>query len=370
MVFDTLYWIQWIRELFAPTAQSLPPTALAIIVYLVTVYIVVSLYPYYERFLATLSKIRSDYDSLGQGISRYYGVKRRHYQYSKLVMAVTLFVAFIVFIVDEGVDPVIIGSVIGVFPLIVFELNKYWKKPHLVLEGVSITKYPESWHVFDDIRSDDEATNSIGVQAIVRNEGRATAKNSTVKLESSRIKEKKYHTRWSEINPVERDIAPGEEQQVDLFWVDLLDEIVKTAVAVEDDNENHHPPGDYDMIERPEFSSGQHELTILMNASNMSQRASKITIQNDEQVIMPGDILSSCSEWEIIKTIKSNGKSYAIHYDEKDENILEVSPWLDIDFLSEINKFSRENIDIREGEKYEDTLKRVYDIKGEDEDLS
>jgi len=366
MLLGTLSYIPRIWSYVSPPIfPEFPPTVLAVLGYLFILLTAVLTSSIHKRFSKLLSEVKIESNSLVWGLFQYYGFERRHYQYSKLFLVFISLFGVLLISIRENVAPVVIGSIIGIFPLVILEANKATKKPYLVLEEVNVTIYPKSWHLFEDPRSDKQATNSVGVQALIRNEGRATAKNSSIKIRSNKISGKKYHTRWSEINPVERDIVSGEEQQVDLFWIDLFDEIVETAVPIEGDDESHYPPGDYDMVERPELSSGEHSFDILMSASNMLQRNSEITIQGRKDFNIPDDILDLSSEWEVIKSVKSNGDLFAIHYKKDKENLLEVSPWLDIDFLSETEKFSKENLDIRNGERYEEALRRVYDLKEE-----
>ncbi|MFD1586242.1 hypothetical protein ACFR9U_04560 [Halorientalis brevis] len=289
------------------------------------------------------------------------GLTRGSYQFLKVTTTFVLYLVIIWVLVIMGTEPVIIGSFLGALPPLLFELNKEWSNPYVVLEDLRLVKYPEQWWVFGGGRDDKTATNSVGVHAVVKNEGRGTAENCTVHVKSDLVGDQRYHTRWADKNKISKNLSPGERQKVDLLWVDLRDESVSTAIPEIGDDEEHYPPGEYNKQIRPELSSSRHCLKSVVSASNMAKQEFNIRLGEEDRLSIPEDIIERATDWDVIKSLKNNpNEDYVILYNEMGHRILEVPSGIDISYLNRIEGFSEEDLDKQPTETYSDALERVY----------
>ncbi|QCW04195.1 hypothetical protein [Natrinema pallidum] len=297
-------------------------------------------------------------------ICEHFGLSRSKYQIFKTISLPTvLILLFILVALVRKIPPIIIGSFLGVLPALIIEWNNICKNPYVVLSEVKVTKYPKEWYTFGSIKSAGSATNSIGVHAILRNEGRGVAEDCVVKLGSNSISEQEYHTRWEDVNPVKMDLSPGESQVADLFWVDLEYEHVQTANPNRDrENEEHYPPGTYEWIERPELSIGDHRFDVLISAANMRQRQEKVTISDSTTVSIPDAVMSAADEWSVIQTLKEHDEGFAIIYNKYGKEVMEIPRSVRLVELQRIDELSKERFGVKTDSEYEEYLKDEYTI--------
>ncbi|WP_152422541.1 hypothetical protein [Natrinema pallidum] len=215
--------------------------------------------------------------------------------------------------------------------------------------------------MFGETRSHQEAENGVQVQIEVKNEGRAPAEDCTVKFSSTEIQNQTYHTRWSDVNEVETLITPGEEEMVDLFWMDLKDKDILTAKPEKEGDEKHYPPGEFGKIHRVELSVGDHSIISHINARNMAEIEQEIEELSD--ISVPDGIVDLSEEWEVIEAIKQVDETFVIFYNIGGEKVLEVSSEVDLEILDEIDELSREKINARPNEQYSEALKRIFTIE-------
>ena len=293
------------------------------------------------------------------------GISHKQYQFILIFFIILFYILIVYWRALENTKPVIIGSLLGALPVLIFELNREIRKPHIVLEDVQIIEYPEEWWSFGLEKTNREAQNSIGLHATFRNDGRETAKNCTVRLVSDGVNDQQYHTRWSNQNQLNLELSPNEKQVVDLLWVDLATEIARTAAPNITDSEAHDPPGSYKKTSRPELSADRHSLKVKVLADNMSETEFSISMGGKEQVQMPDDIIHSASEWNVISALKQkSNEPYVIKYHRKRTKSLEIPDTLsDIEYLSRIDDFSEDELNKQPTEPYEAALERRYDVK-------
>lgn len=347
-------------------ANTVAPDWLNPVSYTIVVYfILIVLFTIYYKIRKIIPVNNAGLSELPWIISNNIGMSHKQYQISQIFSIVVIYVLSVVYAASKNVDPVIIGSLLGALPVIIFELNREIQKPHVTLEDVQIIKYPDQWWVFGTKRTHHNSNNSVGVHVTIRNDGRETVENCTVRLLSDGVDNQQYHTRWSNQNQLMLELSPEEEQTADLLWIDLRDEIVKTADPNVEDNERHHPPGSYAMISRPELSTDFHKLSIVVSGDNIPENKFQVNISEKRQIQMPNDIIQRSSEWDVITSIKRKpNEPYAIQYRRKTEEVLEIPDTLtDIDYLSRINKFSESELQRGPKETYEDALDRNYTVR-------
>jgi hypothetical protein len=262
-----------------------------------------------------------------------------------------------------GVDGVVIGSMLGVLPPTLFQLNKTLSKPNVILEDVYVTEYPGRWYVFGTDRDDVKAMNSICLHAELKNTGSRTAEDCSIKLQSPDFSSQKYHTRWSNSNFVTRDLSPGEKQTVDLLWITLDKQKVKTAKPMrKGDNEEHFPPGSYEKTTRHELKGRNCSMDVLIEAVNMPLRKERVKIGGKEDLKIPEDIIENCQEWDVITNIKSGYESYIVYYNRQGKEELELPRDLRLNMLKEFEQFKPANIAMKSSERYEEAVDRIFKI--------
>jgi len=316
-----------------------------------------------------LRKIRDEGDSgvadIPWLILKRQGLSHKQYQYGTIFIIVLGYFSIVYFATTENTEPVIIGSLLGALPVLLFELNREVRKPHVVLDEVSVVEYPEEWWSFGLKRTHKQANNAIGIHARFRNDGRETAENCTVRVISDSVSGQQYHTRWSNQNQLTLELSPKEEQTADLLWIDLETQIVQTGNPNVKSTEDHDPPGSYKKTSRPEMSTNIHSLRVVVSADNMSETTFPVNIGDKSRVRMPSDIINAATEWNVISALKknSNGTS-VIKYHRKTTKTLEVPDTLtDLEYLRRIDEFNKENIQSQLAEEYESALKRKYELK-------
>jgi hypothetical protein len=306
---------------------------------------------------------RIRYSNFVRRCLNYLGIRWKWYQYFKLGSFFILFI-LLLYLVSTTQKPIIIGSLLGAFPPVLIEIDKRWRKPNIRVKNIKITKYPKSWHTFGEWRADENANNNLRLQIEVENRGRGTAKDCQIKIRSDKINSQKYHTRWSESKQIKNDLSPNESKTVDALWMDLESTGIYTPSPKQDIVDNHYPPGSYDMIHRPELSTGNHSFSMEVTAKGKTQRTEEIP--NLSNIEIPDDLLDLGEDWEVINTIKNVGEKYVIYYNINKEKIIEVSEWVDMKILSEIDEFSREEIGAKQSETYKEALERKFTIKKQD----
>ncbi|WP_459987413.1 hypothetical protein, partial [Natrinema sp. JCM 9743] len=65
-------------------------------------------------------------------------IENRWYQYAKVGLSIQISV-LILYRAASTQEPIIVGSLLGIFPTIIIGLNSHWKKPHVVIKDVKVT---------------------------------------------------------------------------------------------------------------------------------------------------------------------------------------------------------------------------------------
>ncbi|NUB91035.1 hypothetical protein HT576_08375 [Haloterrigena sp. SYSU A121-1] len=266
-----------------------------------------------------------------------FGLNRSWFQVVKVSIVFLIYAIFVASLFPLGVPAVIVGSLLGAFPPFLFEINRRWSKPHIVLDECTAIKYPNRWWVFGLRKEENVARNAVGVHAVIKNEGRKTAKNCRVEISSNLVEKERYHTRWKDKNQPEYNLSPGETRVVDLFWVDLEDPIVETAIPEKTEDTGYNFPGDYTTYPQTELSTGTHRLKARFNASNMAEKRSVISLNDKEVFQMPTEIIMESEEWSKIRSIKDNpSEDWIVNYKEGKDNNLYVPKNFDREYINDV----------------------------------
>lgn len=291
------------------------------------------------------------------------GISHRYYQLFTVGLLSLLYISIVLEFNDRyGFEPVVLGSLLGAFPLIIFETNKRLSKPHVTIGDVRVVKYPHKWYLFDPTKKEKTAPGAIGIHAVVTNDGRETARDCEVKLTCDKFPSQSYRTRWRDGNLVQRDIAPGESQEVDLAWINLKTEVFETAEYNRSSKEDEYPPGDYEMIPHREIT-GESSFTVAIRAANMPQETQDLLVDGRESFSIPDDFIEIAEDWGVIAEIKERNQDYVVHIEKDQElDILEVPETMNLRDLTETEAFDREEVVGESGLRYPDALKKEYNI--------
>lgn len=301
-------------------------------------------------------------EAVGRASDAWRTYPRRQNQF---ILVTTIAIAYILFtVVTTFIFPAVVtGSLLGAFPLLIFEANKYFSSPYVVVSEVNVVRYPDKWFVFGP-KDEDIANGGICVHVKLVNEGRKTAKSCAVHLRSSAVDDQGYPVRWTEGNALEKDIAPNEIQEIDLFWIDYDDGLLKTGDPNRDEDEEHYPPGSYNWIPHHEISEGEQSFSVTIRGKNMEQREFPIEIFGKEYVD-PKELFNKAEDWGVIQRIKEYDEDYAILYRrDRNDDILEVPFDMQLGLLGEQGgEFDPQSILDGDHYDYEQALREKYDVR-------
>ena len=290
------------------------------------------------------------------------GGTHRQYQGIVVVSISAIYVVFLLVFIDIiSPKPVLLGSLIGAFPVFVFEVNRYFRKPYLSVTERYAVKYPNKVYIFDPVESI-KAENAVCVHGIIANQGRETAEEATVRVRADDLSNTQYHTRWQDENKVYRDIAPGERQQVHLLWINLETENFE-APSIDSsglNREKQYPPGRYDRTARLEISNRPVHYEMVLRAKNMPERIVPLSEKTSAQ--SPKKIINQSEEWDATDSIKRNYKHFAILYELENDSELHVPRSVDLNDFEEFDEF-----EIPEHLTAEDAIERTHNIIWVDE---
>lgn len=256
-------------------------------------------------------------------INRYRWIQRLKWS----VPGALYLVVLILIATQTATPPVVVGSLIGVLPVLLAELREEFVEPHLVVEDVDVVLYPNRIYVLDG--TDEHGPNAIGVKAHIRNVGLEPAKDCTVRLASSEV-DQSFATRWErEDHPISVELAPNEVHTIDAFWVTLGSNDLATA-GLEDRSGPVPPrPGNYSKTTRPEVPYGRQEFSLELKAANMDYYTVPLSLTGSKATLFPEDLLGRAEEWELTRAKKAAHRC-AIWYSHGDEHLLEVSEGITI----------------------------------------
>lgn len=292
------------------------------------------------------------------------GIEHRWYQLTKVAIVTTIGLAVIFTLSIYGVKGIIIGSLLGVLPPLLLQMNESWRKPNVVVSEVTATKYPSKVYIYGSQKDRRSPENAIGLHVKVRNDGRTTAKNCKVSLVSDVGEDTQYATRWSEGNYIHYDLAPGETKQLDLLWIGLRNYKVQTPNPFRDqDNEQNDPPGDYSKDYRHELEGRKQRLEIRADADNMRPVSRSLIIDGEREIRVPQDIIDISSEWEFVSLLKRGQEDCIIYYNERGQEIVELPFNEDLGILPNYDEFQPDRFYIRDRETYEEAISRTMTIR-------
>ncbi|MCT9096336.1 hypothetical protein [Haloarchaeobius sp. HME9146] len=288
-----------------------------------------------------------------------------HARYQQIIVLLTgvLYMLIIALIIESfELQPILIGSLIGAFPIVIFEANRHFQRPYLTITSNHIVKYPDRFHILDPIDMV-EAENAVCIHAVICNQGRETAEEATIRTRMGSLENSQYYTRWADENEVYRDIAPGERQTVHLMWIDLENEDIElpTPDISEDNDESQYPPGDYERIRRWEISKQPIKFDVVFRSKNTPERI--VSMEGPEECIKIEQLIKGANEWDAVKSIKSNFEHYAVVYERYDISEIHVPQNFDFGDLKGIDEF---NLPDRLDPK--DAVERTHEIVWIDDD--
>jgi len=291
-----------------------------------------------------------------------FNVEERWNQLFKVFFVTGLGLSVVLALSVYGVQGIIVGSLLGVLPPLLLQMNESWRKPSIHIIGVRAVKYPKKVYVIGNRKDEKEPANAIGLHVTIKNDGRTTAKGCKVRLVSDLGETTRYPTRWSSGNRETYDLAPGEEADVDLLWVGLRTYGVESPTPFRDDDESDEPPGNYETEPRHELEGREHRLSIEADAENMRPVTRRVSIHDEWKTHIPNDIVNSTQEWEYLSLLKKGREDCVVYYDERSGEQVEMPLTQDLAILRNFEEFKPENINVRSSETYEEALQRVLDI--------
>lgn len=193
-------------------------------------------------------------------------------QYGKIFVVFALLLAFALLPPVTGIfgenSIIITSAVIGLSPLTLFETWNVIKSPHLVVTSVDALRLPK---VVIDFESDTFSAfaNSVCLRPTVKNVGFETAKScegEVFEVNSGRS----TIARWSRVDdPVTIDLAAGEEQQIDMMWLDINTNKIQLPLPIDKDSEG----GGYRRLHPVEIQAqGYANLKLRVRAKNMGEK--------------------------------------------------------------------------------------------------
>lgn len=234
-----------------------------------------------------------------------------------------------VFRLDASGSAIVAGSLLGAFPVFLVELRRVLMKPHLIVEERTvetsagagpIVRYPALWLAQErpvtdgSARIEHDSANVARAIVTVRNDGWGTAESCRVDLGVKRVDEDgsnryTFPTRWQrEDNPLELDLAPGDEAEVALFEIDLADGAFKTALSSrlpDSDRERAHT---YARAERFEITPGPYRVDASLTASNTAVVSHPVTLGIGPTVGIPDGVRQAASDWGIVASARDDDR--------------------------------------------------------------
>lgn len=318
--------------------------------------------------LVNVKRIKEEADRGWVGLHDYFarqtGLKYRNFQRISVVALVIAYFAVVrhIYNLSPQNNAVIVGALLGAFPTFAAVLNELASKPFVVLDEVRVVKYPKKWYSFGNRVKSIEGENSLCLHANLVNEGREVAEDCEVRIASSKVDRLSYPTRWSDGNELSIDLHPGEQQQVDLLWVDSRSHSVSTGEPFKSGSERDFPPGNYDRVNRVELDRSSQSFEVEIDSANMRMMSEKLSLDGNQEIDVPEDISDTAEEWEVIRSMKSGAGHYAVLYDDVGIERLVVPAGLNLSYLRQLDDFKPEKIVGKKAKSYEEALNDRYEI--------
>ncbi|MCF2208646.1 hypothetical protein KVP02_13470, partial [Halobacterium salinarum] len=186
------------------------------------------------------------YDSPTSIYKDIFNFEERWHQLCKVFLVTGAGLSIVLGLSLYGVPGIIIGSLLGVLPPLLLQMNESWRTPSIRVTGVRAVKYPKKVYVVGNRKDEKKPANAIGLHVTVKNDGRTTAEGCKVRLVSDLGEKTRYPTRWTSGNRETYDLSPGEEEDIDLLWVGLRTYGVASPTPFRADDESDEPPGNYE----------------------------------------------------------------------------------------------------------------------------
>lgn len=261
---------------------------------------------------------------------------------------------------------VVVGSLIGAFPLFLMGVVQWRKRPHIKLIETTFTKYPAKWRNFDDnITSTNTPGSSICMHTKVRNDGLETAQKCRISLGIDKLKNT-FSLGWGEMNNPTVDLAAGERARVDLLWI-RLDNLFIQIPTPEDDSE-YYPKKDYPKTTRHDIPLGSLKFRIEISARTMRQQSINVNFDDSNTIKIPEDAQEHAEDWDVVRTLKEQKEEFAVLYTKPEKDILEVPEDFDLVNLVTDPAFdTHPDIELpergAENSEYQKAAKEAFEIK-------
>lgn len=306
------------------------------------------------------------FDALWYLFRSLFEIQHKWFQRIEYVGASVIYFIFIFLSLYVSVSPIVVGALIGTYPIFLFVLIRNRKRPFLSIESAKFTLYPTEWyspHLPSPKQDENKFNSAVCLNAKIINEGLETAEECKVSLGSDHF-EKEYPGSWGENNQVVVNLAAGQSHRTELLWIMRKDGRYLTPAPGE--KYEFYPNKEYPKITRYEIPNGKHQFYISVAGSNVPETKQQLEFNGENTIKLPQDAFELANDCSIVKMLKKQGSFAIIHMTPNGE-ILEIPENFDLNSLEGIGErfelSDPSHSKTEEIETFEETIKRLYHVE-------